>query len=86
VGGACMLRGYGSTSEYYNLHALITFFINNFNNYNMRKLLLLSLIAILYSCSQTVEDRISDEFKEFVNLNFAQRHPLQYLILEFQFF
>ena len=51
----------------------------------MRKLLLLSLIAILYSCSQTVEDRISDEFKEFVNLNFDNPDDLKEIVaIEFK--
>lgn len=36
----------------------------------MRKLLLFCFVAFFSSCTQTIEDRICNEFKKYVNLNF----------------
>lgn len=46
----------------------------------MRKLLLLSLIVILYSCSQTVEERISDEFIKYVDSNFDDPNDFKEIV------
>ena len=59
---------------------LYLYFRITFNDYGMRKFLLFGFAAFLCSCTQTVEDRISDKFKEYVNSNFDDPSDLKEIV------
>lgn len=46
----------------------------------MKKLLLLGLVALICSCTQTIEDRINVKFKEYVNFNFDDPSKLKEIV------